>query len=192
MYAVYQSVIKAYILNKWDFGRIEYMDGLPVMFNYAGCIKPLEFVRTDDIFVCIEYVLGCFNIKTIKRVNTRTIRCGNEKCNVIIKEEYNNGLNFAYHLNDWPVLIKDDQGRDAYGLFSFLIDPLEFIRRNIKSIDDVHVIEFLLMLEANIKNFDIVHIKWLLIEELQLVRDINEMIRNVLNELVIGRINWRK
>lgn len=187
MYAVYQNIIREFILKKFSAKRIvnenilklDYMDG------QAG--MTIEFRNKEKVISCIQFFAVLFGVSTGSNLEKKVDDLGN---GVIIKC----GM-FTYRLNNWEIIFRNDSDCKMFGVSLFLLEPLKFVQKNmsvIELLDDINVKRFLLGIKEYIEGLDVVHIKCLLIMEVDLVGDINiEIARRYIN-LLIDRPKMRE
>lgn len=179
MYSLCKGLIENYIIQKFSVGGIVMVDGIPkLIFKYYT--GDIETRRTRMGMECIEYMLKIFEIDGIIKYdehNGTHIEALEGK--LLIKEVYGDRCEWLWCLNEYKLRVVDNRSIKCRSLLLFLIDPLEFIKRNlvkINSYNDYVVRSFLLDLESKCKNIENMHIKYLLVMEMSLVLDIVRLV----------------
>lgn len=179
MYSLYKKAIRKFVVRIFGARKIIDLEGIPslvrphAMFNY-DMSENIENKSPQKIIKCISYMYDLMNIENNK---------------IKICEKYMGGKQ-SYYLNEYRLSASNDMGMQKKALLLLLIDPLEYVRRNMAKIsvlNDPDVKAFLLDLKDRAENMGIIHIKWWLIINIDLIHDIKSMVIEQYSDLVLNR-----
>lgn len=132
-------------------------------------------------------MLELFNINYVKDGKYTQIYVNNQTYVIKIYTKYSpHGGRYICYLNNYELCTTNEHGYKRKALRSFLVDPSQFIRRNVKEIEDcgnINVKFLLFELERRANNMKYEHIKWILIMQIKLVDDIMKIIRKLYVDL---------